>query len=57
MNSLLSLINSTWSTPTFMPSDVNVCREYQYEACCSLDTVRKCVVFFTKTLLFRERLL
>merc|ERR1712216_841850 len=29
------------STPTFMPSDVNVCREYQYEACCSLDTVRK----------------
>ena len=31
------------STPTFMPSDVNVCREYQHEACCSLDTVRKYV--------------
>ena len=29
-----------------MPSDVNVCREYQHEACCSLETVRKCVFFY-----------
>jgi len=34
------------STPTYMPSDVNVCREYQHEACCSLETVRKWVFFF-----------
>ena len=27
-----------------MPGDVTVCREYQHEACCTLDTVRKCVV-------------
>ena len=45
------------STPTFMPGDVTVCREYQHEACCTLDTVRKCVVvlffvFFFFLLLF-----
>jgi len=46
LNALLSLISNTQqhvSTPTFMPSDVNVCREYQHEACCSLDTVGKYV--------------
>jgi len=34
-------MNKAISTPTFMPSDVTVCREYQHEACCTLDTVRK----------------
>ena len=47
------------STPTYMPSDVNVCREYQHEACCSLETVRKCVffllLFFPQLFLFRGR--
>jgi len=40
------------STPTFMPGDVTVCREYQHEACCTLDTVRKCVVVVVLFIVF-----
>ena len=40
------------STPTFMPGDVTVCREYQHEACCTLDTVRKCVVVYVVLFLY-----
>ena len=45
---LFSSVKKHVSTPTFMPGDVTVCREYQHEACCTLDTVRKCVVLFFK---------
>ena len=50
---LFSSVKKHVSTPTFMPGDVTVCREYQHEACCTLDTVRKCVVvlFFCLLLL------
>ena len=43
---LFSSVKKHVSTPTFMPGDVTVCREYQHEACCTLDTVRKCVVVY-----------
>jgi len=35
-----------------MPGDVTVCREYQHEACCTLDTVRKCVVVVVLFIVF-----
>ena len=35
-----------------MPGDVTVCREYQHEACCTLDTVRKCVVVYVVLFLY-----
>ena len=49
---LFSSVKKHVSTPTFMPGDVTVCREYQHEACCTLDTVRKCVVVYVVLFLY-----